>query len=170
MSTSDDSRQLGRWFNWAAWIAILVVLYWFFDGALDRQQNPNRQVTSYQDGSTTVVELEQNPQGHYLATGTINHETVTFMLDTGATQVAVPGSMASRLGLSRGAQVRVRTASGITRAYRTEIDELTIGDIRLQNVAASIVPDYDSDQVLLGMSALRELEFTQRDRVLTIRQ
>ena len=71
---------------------------------------------------------------HYLANGRINGRLVTFLLDTGATQVAIPGRMANLLGVEPGPAVQVRTASGIATAYRTEIAELQLGDIRLYNV------------------------------------
>ncbi|MCL4408828.1 retropepsin-like aspartic protease family protein [Aliidiomarina haloalkalitolerans] len=169
-SDQDTSKTFGRWFNWLAWILLLFVFYWFFSGYLEEQENPNQQVRSYHDGQVAVVELDQNRAGHYLANGRINGRLVTFLLDTGATQVAIPGRMANLLGVEPGPAVQVRTASGIATAYRTEIAELQLGDIRLYNVAATIVPDYDSEHILLGMSALRSLEFTQRDGVLTIRQ
>lgn len=169
-NASDPGKRLGRWFNWFAWIALLAVLYWWFGDLLDKQQNPNQQVQSFQQGGQTVVELQQNRQGHYVADGRINGQRVTFLLDTGATQVAIPGRMSQQLGLQRGAEHRVRTASGIATAYATRIEALELGDIRLHDVSATIVPDYDSEHILLGMSALRSLEFTQQNRVLTIRQ
>lgn len=170
MTEHDSTKQLGKFFTWFAWIAALVILYAFFNNMLERQENPNQRVQTYVDGGRAVVVLDQNRQGHYLATGEINQREVSFLLDTGATQVAIPGRMSDRLGLSRGHAVQVRTASGITTAYQTELAELRIGEIRLHNVSATIVPDYDSPHILLGMSALRALEFTQRDRQLTLIQ
>jgi aspartyl protease family protein len=170
MSRSDPSARIGKWFGWIAWITLLLVLYWWFGGLLERQENPNQQVQSYQDGDRAVVELQQNRAGHYVANGHINGQSVTFMLDTGATSVAIPARIADDLNLQRGRVVRVRTANGLAQAYITQLDELQLGDIRLHNVAATIVPGYESDQILLGMSALKALEFTQRDRVLTIYQ
>lgn len=165
----DSSQTLGRFFIWFAWIAALGLLYYFFDGALSQQANPNQQVNSYRDSGHAVVVLQQNRAGHYLANGAINEHPVTFLLDTGATQVAIPGSMAASLGLSRGHQVQVRTANGIAVAYQTQLDHLQLGEISLYQVSATIVPDYHSEHILLGMSALRALEFTQRDGQLTIR-
>ncbi|WP_346427727.1 retropepsin-like aspartic protease family protein, partial [Pseudomonas aeruginosa] len=50
------------------------------------------------------------------------------------------------------------------------LDQLQLGDIRLSGVAALIAPGMDGDEVLLGMSALKQLEFTQRDGTLVLRQ
>ncbi|RUO23544.1 TIGR02281 family clan AA aspartic protease [Aliidiomarina iranensis] len=169
-SSSDSSKQMGRLFSWFAWIAALFVLYWTFDNFLQNKENPNQQVLSYQENGNAVVVLEQNSRGHYIANGFINGREVTFLLDTGATQVAVPGRLAGQLGLTQGTRVQVRTANGIANAFQTEVAELELGEIRLNNVAATIVPDYDSRHILLGMSALRSLEFTQRNETLTIRQ
>ncbi|WP_113907096.1 retropepsin-like aspartic protease family protein [Aliidiomarina celeris] len=171
MTEPTDSTQIfGKFFTWFAWVAALVILYAVFNNLLERQQNPNQQVQSYRDGNRAIVVLDQNRQGHYLANGEINQRAVTFLLDTGATQVAIPGRLSDQLGLTRGTAVQVRTANGIALAYQTQLDELRLGEIRLQNVSATIVPDYDSSHILLGMSALRTLEFTQRDRQLTLIQ
>lgn len=169
-SSNDSTRQFGRWFSWFAWIAALFVLYWWFNNFLQDKENPNQQVVSYQENGEAVVTLQQNSRGHYLANGLINGRDVTFLLDTGATQVAIPGRLAQELGLTQGTRIQVRTASGIADAFQTEVSELQLGEIRLYNVSATIVPDYDSQHILLGMSALRSLEFSQRNQVLTIRQ
>lgn len=170
MSRSDPTQRLGKWFAWFAWIALLAVLYFWFGDLLDQQQNPNQDVQTYRSGERAVVELQQNRSGHYVANGQINGHPVTFLLDTGATQVAIPQALADRIGLQRGMPVSVRTANGVARAYTTQIDELRLGEIRLSNVSASIVPGYQSEQILLGMSALKALEFTQRNQQLTITQ
>ncbi|MCL5051003.1 retropepsin-like aspartic protease family protein [Aliidiomarina maris] len=169
-STPDSSAKVGKWFAWFAWIALLAILYLWFGDLLERQQNPNMNVHSYRDGGRAVVELQQNRAGMYVANGQINGQQVTFMLDTGATQVAIPSAIADNLGLNRGTPMMVRTANGTARAYATRIDELRLGDIHLQNVAGTIVPGYQSEQILLGMSALSTLEFNQQNRVLTIYQ
>ena len=64
----------------------------------------------------------------------------------------------------------ISTANGTARGWRTAIDSLQLGDIQLHQVAAIIVPNMDGEHVLLGMSALKKLEFTQRDGTLVLRQ
>jgi aspartyl protease family protein len=95
---------------------------------------------------------------------------VTFLLDTGATQVAVPVELAQRIGLKPGASVVINTANGRANAHRTQLQRLQLGDIVLTDVPALIAPGMDGDEVLLGMSALKQLEFTQRDGNLLLRQ
>ncbi len=62
------------------------------------------------------------------------------------------------------------TANGRTEGYRTRVDRLQLGDIVLRDVRAIVVPGLDGDQVLLGMSALNKLEFTQRGGTMLLRQ
>lgn len=114
--------------------------------------------------------LERNRQGHYVVSGTINHIAVTFLLDTGATDVAIPAAVATAAGLEPGLAGRASTANGLVTVYATRIAELQIGNIILNNIDASITPSMSGNTILLGMSALREIEFTQRGTTLTLRQ
>jgi aspartyl protease family protein len=154
-----------------AWILVLGLLGAFFSGWMEKLNNPNQQVRTelHADGVREVV-LRQNRAGHYVANGTINGHPVTFLLDTGATSVSVPARVATPLGLKRGAPLRATTANGTVTTYATRLDEVQLGNIALENVRADINPHMQGDEVLLGMSFLRKLEFTQRNRELTIRQ
>lgn len=149
----------------------LLALTFGFDGWLDNQTNPNRrpQSTETSTGVREVV-LERNRQGHYVSSGQINGVTVTFLLDTGATDVAVPTAVAVDAGLERGFIRRAATANGIVSVYSTRIDELRLGNIILHDIDASITPSIGGDTILLGMSALQRVEFTQRGSTLTLRQ
>lgn len=154
-----------------AWIVVLGLLSAFFGGWMEKLNNPNQKVqTELRDDGVREVVLRQNRAGHYVANGAINGEPVTFLLDTGATSVSVPAAIAKRLGLRRGAPMRANTANGAITTYATRLDQVRLGGIELNNVRADINPRMRSDEVLLGMSFLRKLEFTQRDRQLTIRQ
>lgn len=149
----------------------LLALTFGFDGWLDNQTNPNRrpQSTETSTGVREVV-LERNRQGHYVSSGQINGVTVTFLLDTGATDVAVPTAVAVDAGLERGFIRRAATANGVVSVYSTRIDELRLGNIILHDIDASITPSIGGDTILLGMSALQRVEFTQRGSTLTLRQ
>ena len=92
------------------------------------------------------------------------------MLDTGATNVAIPAHLADKLNLQRGHRHQVMTANGIAEAFGTRINTLTIGDILLRDIRASINPSMAGNEILLGMSALKQIEFTQRGDQLTLRQ
>ena len=66
--------------------------------------------------------------------------------------------------------MQLSTANGTVTGWRTRLTSLQLGDIQLYDVAAIIVPNMGDEQVLLGMSALKQLEFTQRDGTLVLRQ
>jgi aspartyl protease family protein len=163
-------HKAGRWMLAAAWLlAIVLLTYYFRDVELDRH-NPNRDLISRAAENFAEVVLVRNTQGHYLANGQINGKGVTFLLDTGATWVAVPYELGSELNLVRGMAVKTSTANGPSTSYLTSIDELRLGDIRLTHVKAGLARGYLGPEVLLGMSALAGLELIQRDNTLIIRQ
>src|SRR5690606_41745372 len=87
-----------------------------------------------------------------------------------ARAVAVAREPADRLGLPAGRPALLSTANGTVTGYRSRLDSLRMGDIELRDVRAVIAPGMDTDEVLLGMSALRQLEFTQRGGSLVLRQ
>lgn len=170
-SPEQQQRKIGKSMVFAMWLVLLALLTLFFDKYLGDQQNPNQQVVQRQaaDGSREVV-LKQNRYGHYVANGRINGQQVTFLLDTGATDIAIPENVANRLGLERGRQVTFQTANGLARGYATRLDSVSLGHIRLTNLPASINPNVMGDEILLGMSFLKQLELNQKDNILTLRQ
>ncbi len=163
-------RRLGGWMIAAMWLLLLGLLTLLFDGLLERWANPNPEPAGRVAGGVREVVLKRNRYGHYVAGGEINGRPVTFFLDTGATHVSVPEDLAGRLSLEPLAPVTLQTANGLARGYLTRIDTLRLGPIELRDVAANINPNVSDDDVLLGMSALRQLEFTQRGDTLVIRQ
>lgn len=154
-----------------AWLLALGLLSWIFAGLEERENNPNQFIATQQlDDGGKAITLQRNRSGHYVADGFINNERVTFLLDTGASDISVPGDLAEKLGLRRGPAQQYNTANGVITGYLTRLDSVRLGDIELQNVRASINPRDQGDKLLLGMSFLRDLEFTQRGDTLTIRQ
>jgi len=146
----------------AVFAGLIGLMAWVFDGVLEQRRNPNRDVTVGAAGDERV-ELEPGPGGQYRAPGRINGQAVTFLIDTGASHVAVPASLAAELGLERGPEIRVRTASGTATAYHTRIDRIELGGLRVDDVRGSINPAMGGDAVLLGMTFLRAVDFSQRD-------
>ncbi len=170
MSTQPVGKRAGRVMLVLAWGAALLLATKFFGDWEEAQRNPNQAPESRHSSGYVDVHLASSRQGHYMANGTINGEAVTFLLDTGATQVAVPTRVAQRLGLQAGAAITISTANGRATAHRTRLQRLQLGDIVLTDVDALIAPGMGGDDVLLGMSALKQLEFTQRDGTLMLRQ
>ncbi len=132
-----------------AWLTFLALGAFFFDDLLGKQYNPNQdlQTRSSEEGHREVV-LQRNRFGHYVTSGEINGEPVTFILDTGATGVAVPDAVAQRLGLQRGRAFRTQTANGTGTSYAARLDSVSVGGIELQDVPAGITPGLQTDQVL----------------------
>jgi aspartyl protease family protein len=147
----------------------MVFLTFFFGGVKENRRNPNSDPVSSIHSESIEVPLKRNRQGHYMLIGQINGEDVEFLLDTGATDVVVPESTARRLGLPYGIRGRAMTANGPVTIYQTRINELHLGKIRLTNIDASINPNMEG-AILLGMSALGQIEFSQQADILTLKQ
>ncbi|MBF4556947.1 MAG: TIGR02281 family clan AA aspartic protease [Pseudomonadales bacterium] len=170
MSQQTPGKRAGRVFMVLAWCAALFLATRFFGQWEARQENPNVVVNSEQGEGFIEVKLVSNRQGHFVASGQINGQPVDFMLDTGATDVSIPAEMAKQLKLEEGFGVTLSTANGLSQGYRTRIDRLQVGDIVLRDVRALVAPGLGGKQVLLGMSALNKLEFTQRGGTMLLRQ
>lgn len=170
-ANNKPGKQLGQGMLAVCFVLGLGALTVFFEGQLSKQFNPNQspQLSLDAQGNKSV-QLKQNRQGHYLANGQINGIEVTFLLDTGATDVAIPKEIAQAAGLVAGFSSTAATANGLVNVYSTTISHLELGNIVLNNVSASITPSMPGNTILLGMSALRQIEFTQRGDVLTLRQ
>ena len=100
--------------------------------------------------------------------GFINGHEVTFLLDTGATNISVPAGIAIDAGLEEGRPARVGTANGVITVYQTRLNTVQLGGIILQDIAANINPHMHDKIVLLGMSFMKHLEMSQREGTLTL--
>ena len=150
---------------WLAAVGLLGSFYILFSML---EENGGMVSTVDSSGAAMVV-LAQDRSGHYQAQGEINGQAVTFLVDTGATDVALPESVARALGLDFGPKVRVMTAAGPSGAWMTRLDEVAVGDIRRKNVRATIT-DGEFNGILLGMSFLKHYSLQQQDGKLIIRQ
>lgn len=142
-------------------VGLIAVMTLAFEHLVEQRDNPNVSLVAGAGPDGRVV-LTRNRFGAYVAPGQINGRDVTFLVDTGASSVAMPESVAQRLGLPRGAAQSSQTAAGVTRSYQTWIDSIVIGGIRVENVRGSILPAMRGDDVLLGMTMLRHVDFSQR--------
>ena len=168
---NSSQRRLAGWMIAGSWLLVFGLLVLFFQNYLDKERNPNRHVSSaLGSGGVREVVLQRNRFGHYNVTGHINGHRVEFLLDTGATQIAIPSSVAKKLGLRQLYETQVQTANGLARAYGTKLDSASVGDIRLERLPAMITTGMQGDVVLLGMGFLKHIEFTQRGDVLILRQ
>ena len=168
---SADQHHSIKLMMWVGfWVLLLVFAAVFFQRFLNNDQNPNRSPeTRYSDNGKEVV-LQRNRYGHYNLTGYINGAEVEFLVDTGATDISIPAHVASRIGLQRLHEMSFDTANGVAKGYATHINRVRVGSIELTELDASINPNVDDDTVLLGMSFLKRIEFTQRGDTLILRQ
>lgn len=152
-------------------VGLIALLTWLFGERITERRNPNRNVVSTRDadGAAHVV-LLRNRAGHYVASGRINDVEAEFIVDTGATDVAVSQDVAAAAGLERGPAHAVTTANGRAMAYATRIARIELGDIIEHDVAATIVPNLGDIDVLLGMSFLSRLDFSQSGARLELAQ
>lgn len=163
----NSQRSAGLRMIGVAWVLVFLLAVFAFDSYLI---NPNRNPSSSIDDQAAIVVLKDNRNKQYEVGGSINGQKVTFFVDTGATNVAVPGGLAAKLGLKKGRPIQVMTANGRAKAYATTINTIKIGDITLSNVVGSINPTMDDGILLLGMSALKNLEIRHKDGELTLIQ
>ncbi|WP_372720228.1 TIGR02281 family clan AA aspartic protease [Immundisolibacter sp.] len=123
-------------------------------------------------GRVPNVRIDRDQSGMYLTSGAINGKTVEFLVDTGATTVAINDGTARRLGIDyrAGNKGLVETASGITEAYAVTLSEVSVGNIRLPNVAAVVISGPQPSRVLLGMSFLSRTQIEHAHDTLILRR
>jgi aspartyl protease family protein len=121
-------------------------------------------------GSRNAVTLPADSRGQFIASGRVNGGHMRFMVDTGATFVSLPAGEARRLGIDyrRGQQGRSMTANGPVVVYRVLLDSVTLGDITLLNVEATVHEMPGMDMGLLGMSFLNRTEMHREGQNLTL--
>lgn len=166
-NTPDNTHKFGQltlFLFWVAMIGLGTYALYVYD---EKKKSPTSELG--QNGERRVA-LTSSHHGHYIANGKINGVEVTFMLDTGASGVSVPVHIAEKIGLRKGHEAYSSTANGTIKVYNTSLNTVSLGDIQLRNVSGSINPHMDDDEVLLGMTFLRRLEWQQKDGTLVLIQ
>ena len=123
--------------------------------------------SSASDRQSTV--LAADGRGHFLAEGAVNGKPVRFVVDTGATVVALPASEAVRLGIDyrKGRPGSTRTAGGPVPVYRLVFDTVKVGSIELRAVEGLVI-EQGLDIALLGMSFLSRVEMKNEGQTMTL--
>jgi clan AA aspartic protease (TIGR02281 family) len=106
-----------------------------------------------------VLTLKQNSGGHYTADGSIEGKSLSFVVDTGASFVSLPESVAHGALIYCDDKINMNTANGNADACTAKIKKLQFGPFQVENVAAVIVPNLS--QPLLGMNVLQLFKVAQ---------
>lgn len=122
------------------------------------------------NSSGSSVTLTADERGHYQTMGQVNGGTVQFLVDTGATTIALPSADARRLGINylNGQRGFTQTANGRAAAYRVTLDTVKVGDITLHAVEAVVLEGDGLNMALLGMSFLNRTEMKRDGQALTL--
>jgi aspartyl protease family protein len=122
---------------------------------------------SASDRQSTV--LAADGRGHFIAEGAVNGKPIRFVVDTGATVVALPASEAVRLGIDyrKGRPGSTRTAGGPVPVYRLVFDTVKVGGIELHAVEGLVI-EQGLDIALLGMSFLSRVEMQNEGQTMTL--
>lgn len=130
-------------------------------------------LSSFTSGGKGSVTLYPGGGGHFFADGVINGMSIRFLVDTGATMVALSGAEAQRLGIDykkKGQQGYASTAGGVVRTYSLTLDSVQVGPITLYNVEAGVIEGSYPSPALLGMSFLGKLDMKRDSQKLELSQ
>lgn len=117
------------------------------------------------------LSIAKGQGGHYWIAGSINGQPVQFLVDTGATSVAINENQARRLGIDyrvTGRQVVVGTASGTAKAWQVHLNSVKVGAIDVMGVEAVVVEGSSPTEALLGMSFLGRVSWGEDQGVLRL--
>ena len=120
--------------------------------------------------SNDPVSLYADSRGHFTGNLSINGASLKYLVDTGATTVALNSGDAkfAKIDYEKGEQVAVSTANGNVSAYLVKLNTLKIGTITLNNVEATVTEGGSPAIVLLGMSALNKLDMKRDNSIMTL--
>jgi len=120
--------------------------------------------------SSQSATLTADPRGHFLIDGQINGGSVRFLVDTGATTIALSSGDATRLGIDyrKGRPGMMGTANGVATAYALKLDTVRVGDIVLNNVDAAVLEGNPMPFALLGMSFLNRMEMKREGQTMVL--
>lgn len=127
---------------------------------VDAPAAPDAKAAYFSRGLSDEVRIAKGAHNQYFVTARVNRQAAPFLVDTGASYVALRESDANRAGIytrSSDFTYPVRTANGETKAAFVTVDSMEIDGIRIDAVEAFILPDAQLDMNLLGMSFLSQL-------------
>jgi aspartyl protease family protein len=125
------------------------------------------------NASSSSMTIARGANGHFSVEGTVDGRRMNFLVDTGASVIALREGDAARLGIhpaEREYTARVSTANGVVRAAPIELNRVEIGSLTVRNVAALVLPDEALSENLLGMSFLSQVHWEHRNGRLVLEQ
>jgi aspartyl protease family protein len=130
---------------------------------------PSRLGAAAAPGAGREIVIPVGPGGHFLTQGTINGQSVRFMVDTGATLVALSRAEATRIGLDlRGARaVSTQTAGGVAVAQMLPLQRVRVGEVEVYDVMA-LVTEAQMPYILLGNSFLDRFQWRRDNDVMRL--
>ena len=132
----------------------------------------DRVSTSFKKPALSEVKIPRGKNGHFFTAGAINGRSAKFMVDTGATSVAMNINEARRLGINlrNASSGFASTAGGVVETFRVTLDKVSVGSITLHNITASVVDGSHPTNILLGNSFLSKVEMTEQAGVMVFRK
>jgi aspartyl protease family protein len=132
----------------------------------------NRVIGGYAPSQTSEVSIPADDLGQYRIRGAINDRYVDFLVDTGASVVAMSSNAAESLGIdySRAQRGAVQTAQGNAESWFMTLSEVTVAGLTARNVQAAIIKGHYPVDILLGMSFLKQVSMTENAGVMTLVQ
>lgn len=133
--------------------------------------NLNRGVgTRFSAPPIAEARIASQVNGHYFTPGRINNQNVEFLVDTGATSIAINSNMAAKLGLeySKDKAVSVQTAQGSTNAYPVILNSATVGNVTVNNIEALVLEGEFPTAILLGNSFLSRVDLKVEQGVMVL--
>jgi len=142
------------------------------DGVTEKYELGTRISTNFSPPVAQTVVSIWPTNGMYTTVGSVNGYSVDFLVDTGASAIALNAATARRLDLDylQGKKVGVKTASGIEVAYHVMLDEVQIGEIKLNNIRAMVLEGEQPEHALLGMTFLEQLDIERKDEQMNLKK
>ena len=120
-------------------------------------------------GGATKIVMQAGTGGHFMPSGQINGKPVQFLVDTGATAIALSAADAERIGLNykEGQPIQANTANGVSRAWAVRLRSVKIGDVEVFDVEAAVLP-LPMQHVLLGNTFLTRFSMRREADQMTL--
>lgn len=161
--SDEQYARAGRTMFLLFWLILFAGLFFFFYN----YGKPDAQVFVAKQGELTI---NSGRDGHYRIPGTINDYPVDFLLDTGATTVAIPQNVADKLHITGRYPITITTANGEVTGSLTRLSRLSFGDFKFADVKAVIIPGSNDGVVLLGMNVLSKFNIIQAGNKWVLKQ